>query len=79
MYYGPTLLDKAGFGDPSNPNATLVDSLPLAGMNALGTVVAIFYIDKIGRRYIMLRTLPFIGAALLVISFGLGLHGWGTT
>lgn len=46
-------------------------------MNALGTLIAIFYIDKLGRRYILIRMIPFIGASLLVISLGLGLKGFG--
>jgi SP family galactose:H+ symporter-like MFS transporter len=48
-------------------------------MNALGTLIAIFYIDKLGRRYILLRMVPFIGASLLVISLGLGLKGYANT
>lgn len=78
MYYGPTILSKAGFGDPNSPNSTLIDALPLAGMNALGTFVAIFYTDKLGRRFILLWTLPFICLSLLVLSTGLGLHGFGS-
>lgn len=77
MYFGPDILQKSGFGDPSDPSSLLVASLPLAGMNALGTLVAIFYIDKLGRRYILLRLIPFVAAALLVISTGLGLKGYG--
>lgn len=77
MYYGPILLGKAGFGNEDNVNSTLIAALPLAGMNALGTLIAVFYIDSLGRRFIMLRCLPFIGLSLLAIAYGLGLHGWG--
>lgn len=77
MYYGPTLLSKAGFGDPDNINSTLIDALPLAATNALGSVVAIFIIDRLGRRYILLRTVPIMGIALLILSAGLGMHGYG--
>ena len=77
MYFGPDILQKSGFGDKDDPSSLLVASLPLAGMNALGTLIAIFYIDKLGRRYILLRMVPFIGASLLVISLGLGLKGYG--
>lgn len=79
MYYGPTILSKAGFGDPNNANSTLIDSLPLAGINALGTLLALFYIDNLGRRYILLRSLPFVSFSLLILSTGLGLHGWGNS
>lgn len=74
MYFGPDILQKAGFGS-SEKSSLLVQSLPLALTNALGTVVAIFYIDKLGRRYILLRLIPFIAATLLVLSLGLGLNG----
>ncbi len=76
MYYGPQILLKAGFGNKEDPSSVLVDSLPLAGMNALGTLIAIFYIDKLGRRFIMLRVIPFVAFSLLVISIGLGLKGF---
>ncbi|CDW81272.1 inositol transporter 1-like [Stylonychia lemnae] len=77
MYFGPDILQKSGFGDESDPSSLLVASLPLAGMNALGTLIAIFYIDKLGRRYILIRMVPFIGFSLLIISLGLGLKGFG--
>lgn len=77
MYYGPTILEKAGFGNDENPNITIIDSLPLAATNALGTLVAIFYIDKLGRRYILLRSLPFVCISLWILSTGLGLHAFG--
>ena len=79
MYYGPTILSKAGFGDPDSSNSTLVDSLPLAATNALGTLFAVFYMDKLGRRFILLRSLPFVSVSLLILSTGLGLHGWGNS
>ena len=79
MYYGPTLLEKAGFGSETNPNETLIVALPLAAMNAAGTVVAVFYIDKLGRRFIMLYYLPLTGVALMIIALGLGLHSYGAT
>lgn len=46
-------------------------------MNALGGVIAVFYIDKIGRRYIMLRTIPgvFIACCIVGLSFYLSLFG----
>lgn len=76
MYYGPTLLQKAGFGNNGGENEALIAAIPLAFMNALGTLVAIFYIDKLGRRFIMLRTLPGVGLSLLVISAGLGIFNF---
>jgi hypothetical protein len=74
MYFGPDILQKAGFGGDSK-NALLIESLPLALTNALGTIVAIVYIDKLGRRYILLRLIPFIAATLIFLSVGLGING----
>jgi len=48
--------------------------LPLALTNALGTIVAIIYIDKLGRRFILLRLIPFIAGTLLVLAAGLGIN-----
>lgn len=51
-------------------------NLPLSGTNAVGTVIAVFFIDKLGRRYIMLRTLPIIGIAMFLISIGFIVHNY---
>ena len=45
-------------------------------MNAVGTIVAVFYIDKIGRRFIMLRMLPGIGLSMIAIGLGMGLKNF---
>ena len=39
-------------------------------MNALGTGLAIFFIDNLGRRYIMLRTLPGVLGSLIIVATG---------
>ncbi|TNV80686.1 hypothetical protein FGO68_gene2087 [Halteria grandinella] len=74
MYFGPDILQKAGFGS-DDKSSLLIQSLPLALTNALGTIVAIIYIDKLGRRYILLRLIPFIAATLLFLAVGLGING----
>jgi len=81
MYFGPLILQKAGFGsdDPNDKTSLLIESLPLALTNALGTLVAIIYIDKLGRRYILLRLIPFIALTLLILALGLGLNGLPVT
>jgi len=43
-------------------------NIPLAVTQALGSLVATFVIDKLGRRYIMLRTLPGAAASMGIIS-----------
>ncbi len=40
MYYGPNIMEAAGFGDENNKQLTLISSLPLAFVNALGGVIA---------------------------------------
>jgi len=40
MYYGPDIMQAAGFGDKDNPKETLISSLPLAFVNAAGGVIA---------------------------------------
>jgi hypothetical protein len=75
MYFGPEILKKAGFGNDTDKASLLYQSLPLALTNALGTIIAIVYIDKLGRRYILLRLIPFIAATLLVLATGLGING----
>jgi hypothetical protein len=55
----------------------LIDALPLALINALGTLFAVFYVDRLGRRYIILRSVPFMSFSLFILSLGLGLHSYG--
>lgn len=72
MYYGPEILKKS-FSDDDDSDGddkALWYSLPLSGMNAFGTVIAVFFIDNLGRRWIMLRTLPFIGLSMFAVGGG---------
>jgi len=39
-------------------------------MNALGTGIAVLFIDNYGRRFIMLRTLPGVLMSLFIVAFG---------
>ncbi|KAI4334721.1 hypothetical protein L6164_013433 [Bauhinia variegata] len=67
MYYGPTIIEMAGFG--SNQEALLL-SLIVAGMNAAGTVLGIYLIDRAGRRKLALSSLSGASVALAVLSGG---------
>ena len=40
-------------------------------MNCLGSFIALAFIDELGRRYIMLRTLP--GCATFMAGMGIGI------
>ncbi|CAI2367337.1 unnamed protein product [Moneuplotes crassus] len=74
MYYGPEIMQVAGFGNSNNKSQSLISTLPLAGMNALGSFIALMFIDRFGRRWIMLRSLPLIGFFMGVIGLGMGLR-----
>ncbi|KAK8664555.1 hypothetical protein V6N13_084339 [Hibiscus sabdariffa] len=59
MYYSPTIVQLAGFA--SNQTALLL-SLITAGLNALGSIVSIYFIDRTGRKKLLLISL--FGVAL---------------
>ncbi|PON72682.1 Sugar/inositol transporter [Parasponia andersonii] len=63
MYYSPTIVQLAGFA--SNQTALLL-SLVTAGLNALGSVVSIYFVDRTGRKKLLLISLFGV-----IISLGL--------
>lgn len=63
MYYSPTIIQFAGIA--SNQTALLL-SLVTAGLNALGSVVSIYFIDRTGRKKLLVISL--IG---VILSWGL--------
>jgi MFS transporter, SP family, solute carrier family 2 (myo-inositol transporter), member 13 len=74
MYYGPKIILSTGIkigGFESAEQLGIVLNLPLALMNALGSLCATFFIDRIGRRFIILRSLPFLFVATCVISMAM--------
>jgi hypothetical protein len=46
-------------------------NIPLAFMNAVGSIVTSVYIDKVGRRLIMLRLIPGIVLSLFLVSYSM--------
>ncbi|KAJ7298537.1 hypothetical protein O6H91_Y555500 [Diphasiastrum complanatum] len=68
MYYSPSIVEQAGFA--SHQTALLL-SLIVAGMNALGTIVGIVLIDRVGRRRLALCSLTGVifSLALLTAAF----------
>ncbi|MQM19894.1 hypothetical protein Taro_052907 [Colocasia esculenta] len=54
MYYSPTIVQLAGFA--SNKTA-LALSLITSGLNTIGTVISMFFVDRVGRRRLMLISL----------------------
>ncbi|WVZ18384.1 hypothetical protein V8G54_005706 [Vigna mungo] len=68
MYYSPTIVQLAGFA--SNRTALLL-SLITAGLNAFGSIVSIYFIDKTGRKKLALISLCGVvfSLAMLTVSF----------
>jgi MFS family permease len=70
MYYGPFLMQQAGFDDAKSQS--ILATMPLAVANFLGTIVAVVCIDRIGRRGVLLWTLPFLVGVLGTLSISYG-------
>ncbi|XP_020240526.1 probable inositol transporter 2 [Cajanus cajan] len=68
MYYSPTIVQLAGFA--SNQTALLL-SLITSGLNAFGSIVSIYFIDKTGRKKLALFSLCgcVLALALLTATF----------
>lgn len=54
MYYSPTIVQLAGF---ASNNTAMVLSLITSGLNAVGSIVSMFFVDRAGRRRLMLISL----------------------
>ncbi|XP_058198179.1 probable inositol transporter 2 [Rhododendron vialii] len=65
MYYSPTIVQLAGFA--SNQTALLL-SLVTAGLNALGSIVSIYLIDRTGRKKLLVFSLCGVIISLGVLS-----------
>ncbi|KAG8100734.1 hypothetical protein GUJ93_ZPchr0013g34171 [Zizania palustris] len=65
MYYSPTIVQLAGF---SSNQTALALSLVTSGLNALGSVVSIYFIDHTGRRKLLVISLAGVILSLGVLS-----------
>lgn len=65
MYYSPTIVQMAGF--TSNKLALLL-SLVVAAINAAGTIVGIYLIDRCGRRRLALTSLAGVVLSLVILG-----------
>ena len=76
MYYGPDILLTAGVKIPglTDDEAAILLNIPLACVNALGTLVSALYIDSLGRRYLMLRCTPISCIGWLITAVGMFLN-----
>ncbi|GLJ53740.1 hypothetical protein SUGI_1146750 [Cryptomeria japonica] len=68
MYYSPTIVQLAGFA--SNTVALLL-SLITSGLNAVGSIISIFLIDRTGRKKLVLFSLSgcILALAMLAVVF----------
>jgi len=64
MYFSATIFTMVGFSVPT------LTSLSVAGTNLVFTVVALLLIDRVGRRRILLYSIPFMVAGLLLAALG---------
>ena len=70
-------MEKAGIviKGMSEDQSALLLGIPLTGIDCVGSFLAIFFIDKMGRRYLMLRTLPLIALSWFVVATGMAFTG----
>ncbi|KAG5040825.1 hypothetical protein JHK85_013301 [Glycine max] len=66
MYYSPTIVQLAGVA--SNQTAMLL-SLITSGLNAFGSILSIYFIDKTGRKKLALLSLCGCVVALALLTF----------
>ena len=74
MNYGPEIIIQTGVeveGYDDKEQLGIVLNIPLAAINALGTLIAVFIIDGFGRRFVILATLPFIFLSLLLVALAM--------
>jgi SP family myo-inositol transporter-like MFS transporter 13 len=64
MYFSATIFTMLGFPIPT------LTSLVVAVTNFAVTLVALFLIDRVGRRRILLWSIPFMVAGLLLAAYG---------
>ncbi|KAK4132974.1 general substrate transporter [Trichocladium antarcticum] len=67
MYFSATIFTMLGFPIPT------LTSLVVAVTNFIFTLAALFLIDRVGRRRILLWSIPFMIAGLLLAAFGFSL------
>ncbi|CAI0544974.1 unnamed protein product [Linum tenue] len=65
MYYSPTIVQLAGFA--SNQTALLL-SLVTAGLNAFGSILSIYFIDRTGRKKLLLISLFGVAVSLGLLA-----------
>ncbi len=67
IYYAPTIFQFAGFG---SANAAIFATIGVGVVNVLATLVAVWLIDKVGRRPLLLVGEAGMAASLAVLGGG---------
>ncbi|OGT35454.1 MAG: hypothetical protein A3F11_01630 [Gammaproteobacteria bacterium RIFCSPHIGHO2_12_FULL_37_14] len=66
IYYAPTIFQLAGFQDTSS---SILATVGIGIVNVIATIFAVIYLDKIGRRILLLTGLVGMCVSLLALSF----------
>ena len=74
MYYGPVIFESAGFYPVKN---AILATFCMGVVNFLFTMVTLFYIDKLGRRFLLLSGTMLAAVSLFLVSllFNYGVAG----
>ena len=70
VYYGPSILEQAGFAK----NAAFLFQVGFGTINLIFTIVALFFIDRFGRRPLLIGGMAVVTVALAITG---GLFLWG--
>lgn len=73
MYFSATIFTLVGFHSPT------LTSLTVAVTNFIFTIIALGLIDRVGRRRILLYSIPFMILGLLLSAFGFSFISLGET
>lgn len=65
MYYGPVIFESAGFFPVKN---AILATFCMGVINFLFTLVTLFYIDKLGRRFLLLSGTAIAAISLFIVS-----------
>lgn len=73
VYYAPTILESAGYSDV----ASLFGTIGIGSINVMLTIVAVFLVDRVGRRPLLLVGLVGMFASLTVLAGAYMFSGLG--
>jgi len=73
MYYAPVIFQKAGIGT----NSALMQTVTIGGVNFLFTLVAIAWVDKLGRKPLLIGGTIGMAISLTALTLAFFLHQFG--